>query len=104
MGSSVIEGHDSFDIDNSAEEFEGPARWASNGGKGKGIVSEPPPNEPDSSDDLEDGSTARDGGTRHGADGRDDDFSVSGAGDVVDMTVSSVSYTATAGGGATLAR
>ena len=89
MGSSVIEGHDSFDMDDSAEEFEEPARWASNGGKGKGRVSEAPPNEPDSSGDLEDGSTAGGSGIRDGADGRDDDFSVS-------------AYTATAGGGATL--
>ena len=87
MGSSAIEGHDSFDIDDSAEEFEDPTRWTSRGGKGKARASETPPNKPDLSGDLEGGSTAGGSGIRDGADGRDDDFSVSGAGDVLDMTI-----------------
>ena len=64
---AAIEGHDSFDIDDSAEEFEDPTRWTSNGGKGKDKVSEAPPNEPYSSG--EGGSTAGGSGIRDGADG-----------------------------------
>ena len=43
-----------------------------------------PPNEPGSSGDVEGGSNAGGSGTRDGANGLDDDFSVSGAG-AVDM-------------------
>ena len=78
MGSSAMEGLDSFDMDDSGEEFEDPTRWTSSGGKGKARVSEALPNEPDSSGDVEGGSTAGSSGIRNGANGRDDDFSVSG--------------------------
>ena len=76
-----------FDVlDDSGEEFEDPTRWTSSGGKGKARVSESPPIEPGPSGDVEGGSTAGGSGARDGANGLDDDFSVSGAG-VVDMTV-----------------
>ena len=86
---AAIEGDDSFDIDDSAEEFEDPTRWTSNGGKEKDKVSEAPPNEPNSSGDLEGGSAA--GGSGISADAK-----------VIVTPVSSVSYTATAGGGGIL--
>ena len=87
VGSSAMEGLDSFDVMNdSGEEFEDPTRWTSSRGKGKATVSEPPRNEPGSSGDVEGGSTAGGSGARDGANELDDDFSVSGAG-VVDMTM-----------------
>ena len=86
-GSSVMEGQDSFDLDDSAEEYEDQTRWTSRGGKGKARVSEAPPNEPDSFSDLQGGSTAGGSGIEDGVDGGDDDLSVSGAGDVEDMTM-----------------
>ena len=58
----------------------------SRGAKGKARVSEAPPIEPDSSDELQGGSTTGGSGIEDGADGRGDDLNVSGAGDIVDMT------------------
>ena len=97
---AAIEGHDSFDIDDSAEEFEDPTRWTSNGGKGKDKVSEPPPNEPYSSG--EGGSTAGGSGIRDGADGHVNNVASAADAEVIVTPVSSVSRTTIAGGGAIL--
>ena len=50
-------------------------------------MSEAPQNEPGSTGELQGGSATGGSGIGDRADGRDDDLSISGAGDVVDMTI-----------------